>query len=437
VPAQHHRRVVQEIRVAGECRLAALGRHGFGQILPARPARCLAGAAFAQEQEIDDDVGAGGGAQRRFGQAHRRQQVGDLGQMPAGGAVAFVHGPAAGDERGDPARAQELQATGDEPVVQRQTQASRRIWAAHRPVGEGWIADGEIEAWCERGTGEVFLADTGGREKEPGDPRGDRLGLDPGKAGVGCQLLGDQGEEEAGAAAGLQGAAASEAEVQEGRPDHPDDGLRCVVGVLGRPGERGQLRGGDQLLELQAQLRPARPEVLVLPAEQMVGELAGAEAGEPGEDHLLLGRGRPAGLLDLLQQPDRGQVVGRTGLPAWRQGALAGEPPADRRRHGRLGRGRRFRLGHKRQGRAAAKAQGVGRGGVEKAERELLVAGMGHRGVPFPHGWSETPSDLAAWPRGQRRAASARGGPETSAAARPPSPLPPGPGRGTSSLLGR
>ena len=114
--------------------------------------------------------------------------------------------------------------------------------------------------------------------------------------------------------------------------------------ALRRPGERGQLRRRDQLLEVQAQLGPGGCKALARPAGQIAGELAGAEASEPAQDRLLLVRGRSAGLLDLLQQPDRGQVLGCTGAPARRQGALAGEPPGDRRQHRRLGLRSRFRV---------------------------------------------------------------------------------------------
>ena len=46
------------------------------------------------------------------GRRTRGQQVGHAGQMPAGGGVGLVQGPAAGDEGGEPARPQQLQRCG-------------------------------------------------------------------------------------------------------------------------------------------------------------------------------------------------------------------------------------------------------------------------------------------------------------------------------------
>ena len=97
------------------------------------------------------------------------------------------------------------------------------------------------------------------------------------------------------------------------------------MGILGRARECCQLRRRHELFQLVAQLLPARTERLALAAEQRVGQLAGAEAHEPGEPVLLVGHGMAVLRLDGLQQADGGEVVGGAGLPAPGQGALTHE----------------------------------------------------------------------------------------------------------------
>ena len=81
---------------------------------------------------------------------------------------------------------------------------------------------------------------------------------------VGGDGLGNQGQEQARAAAGLEDLAAGETHPPQRRPDGADQELRRVVGILGRAGERRQLRRRDQLLQLLAELGPARRGTLAL-----------------------------------------------------------------------------------------------------------------------------------------------------------------------------
>ena len=83
------------------------------------------------------------------------------------------------------------------------------------------------------------------------------------------------------------------------------------------------LRRRDQACQLSARLGPGRSEAFSGTREQLVGELAGAEAGEPGQHLLLAGRCRPLLLLDLLQEADGDEIVGRTLAPARGQPAIA------------------------------------------------------------------------------------------------------------------
>ena len=62
--------------------------------------------------------------------------------------------------------------------------------------------------------------------------------------------------------------------------------------ILGRAGERGPFRWGRPLLEPAAEIAPGRREALAGAREQRIGELAGAEADEVGQDLLLVGRRR-------------------------------------------------------------------------------------------------------------------------------------------------
>ena len=87
--------------VALGCR-AVLDRH-FHEVVPVGAAHGLTFGAALEHQDVDHDVGAGGGAHAAFGQPDRADQVGHAGDVLAGGGPGLVHRAGAGYEDGDPA----------------------------------------------------------------------------------------------------------------------------------------------------------------------------------------------------------------------------------------------------------------------------------------------------------------------------------------------
>ena len=65
---------------------------------PFRDARCLAVGAALQDEDVDDDVGAGRSAHAPLGQPHRADEVGERGDVLAGSSARLVHRAGAGDE---------------------------------------------------------------------------------------------------------------------------------------------------------------------------------------------------------------------------------------------------------------------------------------------------------------------------------------------------
>ena len=152
------------------------------------------------------------------------------------------------------------------------------------------------------------------------------------------------------------------------------------MGILRGPGEAGHLLGRRDLLQLGAEVLPTRAERLPGTAEQRVGQLGCAEAGEARQHLLLLCRRVAVLARDGLRQADCPDVVGRPRLPAMGQGAVAREPPVTRG-HARRRRGGRRIVGIVVLGLAEAQPTGhgavkgeaaAGQGGaVEQGQREL------------------------------------------------------------------
>ncbi|WP_231711224.1 hypothetical protein [Xanthobacter dioxanivorans] len=87
-----------------------------------------------------------------------------------------------------------------QPQAERPESAIR----AHGAVGEGRIADRQIEMRRQVDAGKVACDDPSARLKEPGDPRRDRIDLDTGDVRDGSQVVRHQRGEESCADAGLQ-----------------------------------------------------------------------------------------------------------------------------------------------------------------------------------------------------------------------------------------
>ena len=230
------------------------------------------------------------------GQPDRADQVGQRGDLAAGGRVAGVHGVAGGEHRDQAAGAGQVQRLDDEVVVDAVTARVVRR-SVQGDVAERDVADRQVEgALAGPGVGERLAGDVGVRVQGRGDRGGDRVQLDagdPGAAGAKPMKLPD-------AAARLQDPAAGEAELLDACPDRLD---KCGVGVVrveGVAGRRGQLRRGQQAGELvagpgvrspagiedlrdRAPARPAGQHRLLVGGRRAVLALDGAERGERGQ----------------------------------------------------------------------------------------------------------------------------------------------------------
>ena len=101
------------------CRLGRVEQQ-LAQVHPVHAARCLPLGAALKHQNIDNHFGPRGRSHAAFRQAHRADQVGEAGDVLAGGGRRLVHGPGAGDEERDAAGSQAADRAGDEVVVQAQ-----------------------------------------------------------------------------------------------------------------------------------------------------------------------------------------------------------------------------------------------------------------------------------------------------------------------------
>ena len=80
---------------------------------------CPGGGAALQDQQVGDGIGAGHGGVRAGGQPDGGDQVGQVGDLAAGGVVAGIQGVAAGEHRDQAAGAVRGQRLDDEVVVDR------------------------------------------------------------------------------------------------------------------------------------------------------------------------------------------------------------------------------------------------------------------------------------------------------------------------------
>jgi hypothetical protein len=252
-------------------------------------------------------------------------------------------------------------------------------------IGEGWIADREVEPTGQPAARVVFAADAGLGVDETGNARGDRIVFDAGQPRGLPQTVGHQGEEQAGAHAGFENAPAVEAEMPRGTPDGADQRLRREMRILGRSLQRRDFRGcrgGGQALP---DLLPALTEVIgTRQREAVLGKLGRAEADEPEQFALLIRRRCATTVLDLLGERDSADVVARPGWPATREGTLAGEGVVGAA-HGRDGR-RVWCLRRRVPCRGDQDLRGLGHfdgpadgGAVE--ETESVLCGVGHEGL--------------------------------------------------------
>ena len=267
--AQHHLGMLGEIAVhPDDGRIAALSASvrvvtrvpDLGEVDPCRARRSLAVRAALEHQQIDHDLGARARAHAAFGQTHRAHQIGHAGDVLACRGARLVHGAGAGDEQRDAARTQPRDRAGDEVIMQPQTQGSRDGIGPHHAIGEGRVADREIEAPGQIASRVILAPHQRLGMHQARDAGGDRIVFDAGELAGAAQRLRQQREEQAGAHAGFQHAAPGKAQPFGGSPESTDDRLRRVVRVLRRALQRGVFRRRDGGFERRADLVPLGPE---------------------------------------------------------------------------------------------------------------------------------------------------------------------------------
>ncbi len=197
VLAQHHLRVVPEVAVGAQRTLAIGVRRDLDHVRPLDIAPGRFGVMALKHQNIDHDLGAGIGLHGALRHPHRAHQVGQAGDVLARRGHGLVHGPARGDEGRHAAGLQALDRAGDEVVVQGQAEPAGRIVRPHRAIRERRVAHHHVVALGQPGLGEVLGPDPRLREQLGRDPRGDRVGLDPGQRRLGRGLLRHQRQEQA------------------------------------------------------------------------------------------------------------------------------------------------------------------------------------------------------------------------------------------------
>lgn len=209
-----------------------------------------------------------------------------------------------------------------------QSQPERAIGAvgAYGPVREWRIADGEVEARRQLRAGKISSEDPGPRLQQPDDACGDGIELDAGDVRQITKRFRHQRRKQARADPRLQHPAAAPSETLQARPDRPDDEFRCEMGILGAAGKRGIVGLADGILQIGTDFVPALAEFgFARTAEDAVGKIRRTEAGEADQRLLFLARRRTIARLDLGSEPDRGNVVARTVLPAAGKLAVIGE----------------------------------------------------------------------------------------------------------------
>lgn len=103
-------------------RLVFRRRRDLLEIEPGEVPLRLTVPAPAEEQDVDDDIGAGVGAETALRQADRADEIGHGRDMRAGRRIRLVHGAMRGDEGGKRSRLQPADRLCDEVVVEPQAE---------------------------------------------------------------------------------------------------------------------------------------------------------------------------------------------------------------------------------------------------------------------------------------------------------------------------
>ena len=179
VCAEHHLRMLGEIPVDPDRSLIGPGAD-LGEIEPRIVPGGLAVEPLAEEQNVDDDVGASFGPEAALRQADCADEIGHRGDVLACGCIRLVHCARGGDKRGEPAALETIDRLRDEVVMQAQAERAVGTIAAHGAVGKGRVADREVEVRLQLGSGKILVEDLGAWLQEFRDPGGHRVELHAG-----------------------------------------------------------------------------------------------------------------------------------------------------------------------------------------------------------------------------------------------------------------
>jgi hypothetical protein len=161
----------------------------------------------------------------------------------------------------------------------------------HGSVGEGRIADGEVELGRQIAAGKIGVDDAGPRLQQPDDTGCHGIEFHAGDIDNVPQGFRHQCREQACADARLQHPAPAPAEPLQTGPDGPDDVFRREMRILRTARERGIFSPGDGLFEVDADLVPVVTEVVLTGStEDGIGMVRGAETGEADQLRLFVWR---------------------------------------------------------------------------------------------------------------------------------------------------
>lgn len=223
---------------------------------PGLIARHLADLALAEEHDIHDHIRAGIGAHGAGRQTYGAQELGFLVNEGARTGVGLVERVTRDHECRDVIGAQGTDRAGQEPVMERQPLEVTRLGLAHGTVRERRIADRQIVARAQLGTGEVLCADPLLGIELRGDARREWVHLDAGEGDLALELLRARCDEQACPATRLQDGPACKAARHHEVPHGMDNRFRGVVGILGRACEGATLCLGGACLQIGTQLFP-------------------------------------------------------------------------------------------------------------------------------------------------------------------------------------
>ena len=237
------------------------GRTGWGEVdgydvFPRGAGRRTSRQPTAQDQQVDDDIGARASGEGALGEPDGTDEVGEHRHLPASGRVAGVEGVAGGEGDDEPAGSGEVERLEEEVVVQG-VAAPVVVGVVRGDLGERDVADRHVEgAVLDAEVFERSGVDGGaGAVEMAGDHRGGGVQLDPGEHSV---ERSEPQEVPRPTARFEHPDRPVDTQVTNGGPHGGDDRRRGVVSVEGgATGLAPRLLGAEKLTDLRSLGREA------------------------------------------------------------------------------------------------------------------------------------------------------------------------------------